>query len=480
MFFLAEIRVVRILKLSSRTIFLLLVIVGGAFAFLPSPPDVDPRAFPLFGVFFALILGLLFRPYPNVTLTLTAFCVCLLFRLISPSDGFSGFGKGVIWLVVFASLAAKAFVKTPLGHRTACLFIKAMGRSSLSLAYGVTLSELVMATAIPSNTARATCISLPLTVSTCKSLKSDPQHKTEGLIGQFLCLCSLHANQLTCPIFLTAMACNPLMVKFMGKLNVSVSWGEWFAMCALPGLICLLAMPLILYRLAPPKLKELPQAKAIAQEQLDAMPLMDQKEWIALFVFVGMLTFWILGDRLHLKPAVVALGGLCCLLITNVLTVEDVTGAKDVWNIMIWLAILNILAGKLTEYGFIRHYTAVLQAHMGVVRWPWALAIGSVIYNLARYLLPGNILHGCAMFIAFSQLLIACGVPPKVGCMTLAIITSYCGFMTPYANSTGPLYQNTGYIEQGLWWRTGFITSFFYLVIWAIVGGLWWKVLGYY
>lgn len=468
------------LKLNAGFILLLLAAVGGVIAVLPPPEGVDPKAFPLFGIFVALILGLLLQPYPNVTLTLVAFFLCLAFRLISPKEGFAGFGKGVIWLVVFASLAAKAFVKTPLGHRTACLFIRKMGRSSLTLAYGVTLSELAMSTVIPSNTARATCISIPLTVSTSKSLGSDPKHKTEGLVGQFLCLCSLHANQLTCPILLTAMACNPLMVKFMGKLGVSVSWGEWFTMCALPGLVCLLIMPLVLYRLAPPSLKAIPQAKSIAQEQLDAMPLMDRQEWITLCVFIGMLTLWVLGDCLNIPPSVVALGGLCCLLVTNVLTVDDVTGAKDVWNIMIWLAILNVIAGKLTEYGLIQHYTTILRAHLGAIHWPWALAIISVIYNLARYFLPGNILHGCAMFIAFSQLLIACGVPAKVGCMVLAIITSYCGFMTPYANSTCPLYHNTGYIEQKLWWRTGFITSVIYLLIWAGVGGVWWKVLGYY
>lgn len=468
------------IRLKPGFVLMILAVVGGLFALLPSPEGVNPKAFPLFGIFIALILGLLLQPYPNVTVTLVAFFACLIFRLISPKDGFAGFGMDVIWLVVFASLAAKAFVKTNLGRRTACFFIKKMGHSSLTLAYGLTVSELVMSTVIPSNTARATCISLPLTVSTCQSLGSDPKNKTEGMVGQFLALCSLHANQLTCPIFLTAMACNPLMVKFMGNLGVTVTWFEWFKMCALPGLICLFAMPLILFRLAPPEMKRIPDAEAIAQGQLNDMPPMNRDEWVTLFVFIGMLTLWVLGDVLNIPASVVALGGLCCLLVSNVLTVSDVTGSKDVWNIMIWLAILNVIAGKLTEYGLIQHYSVVLKAHLGGVSWPFALVIISVIYNLARYFLPGNILHGCAMFVAFSQLAFACGVPPKVACMALAIITAYCGFMTPYANSTGPLYQNTGYIEQKLWWRSGLITSAAYFAIWSVCGGVWWKVLGYF
>lgn len=306
-----------------------------------------------------------------------------------------------------------------------------MGRSSLNLAYGLTMSEFVLSPVIPSNTARASCVDIPLTVSISKSLGSDPKNKTEGLVGQFLSLCSMHANQLSSAIFLTAMGSNPMVVKFMGKMGVNITWLEWFKMCGVPGIICLFAMPWILYKLAPPQLKALPQAEKIAQDQLAAMPPMDRNEWITVFVFLGMLVFWVLGDTLHVKTGVVALGGLCCLLITNVLDLEDVTGAKDVWNIMIWLSILNAMAGKLTDYGLIQHYTDVLHAHLVGIRWPVALGVISVIYYMARYLIPGNVLHACAMFIAFSQLLIACGVPPQVGCMTLSVITAFCGFVTP-------------------------------------------------
>lgn len=468
------------LRLSQGFGLFILVFVGLVVAILPPPPGVDPKAFPIFGIFTAMIVGILLQPYPIITVTLLGFFLCLAFGLISAKEGFAGFGKGVIWLVVFASLAAKAFVKTNLGHRIACFFIKKMGKSSLTLAYGLTLSDLVLSPVIPSNTARASCVSIPLTVSICKSLGSDPKSKSEGLVGQFLCLCSLHANQLTCPLFLTAMASNPLLVKFMSKLGVTMSWIEWFQMCALPGLVCLAVMPLAMYKLAPPALKELPQAEKVAQEQLDAMPPMDRKEWVTLFVFLGMLVLWILGEHLHIKPAVVALGGLCCLLLTHVLEVEDVTGAKDIWNIMIWLSILNVIAGKLTEYGLIQHYVESLHANLAGVHWSLALGVISIIYYLARYLLPGNILHACAMFIAFSQLLIVCGVPAKVGCMALSVITAFCGIVTPYATSPCPLYFNTGYIEQKLWWRIGFIMSVVYLLIWALCGGLWWKVLGLY
>lgn len=449
-------------------------------AILPSPQGVDSRAFPIFGIFVSLIIGILLQPYPILVMTLLGFFLSILFGLISPKEGFSCFGKSVIWLVVLASIAAKAFVKTNLGHRMACFFIEKMGHSSLSLAYGLTFSEFILSPMIPSNTARASCVTIPLTVSISESLGSNPKNRTEGSVGRFLSLCSMHANQLSSALFLTAMASNPMLKKFMANLGVHVSWMEWCFMACVPGLFCLLAMPLILYKLSPPELKALPQAEEIAKKQLESMPPMDKKEWITMFVFLGMLICWIFGGVLGIKTGVVALGGLCILLLTNVLAVEDVTGAKDIWNIFIWLSILNVMAGKLTEYGLIQHYSSILHDNLSGFNWPIILFIVSIIYYLARYLIPGNVLHACAMFPAFAQLLITCGVPAKVGCMTLSLITAFCGFVTPYATSPCPLYYNTGYIEQKLWWKIGFITSLIYIIIWWFFGGIWWKILGYW
>ncbi|MDR1907995.1 MAG: anion permease [Holosporales bacterium] len=468
------------IRLSSGFILLIITLVGAMIAILPPPAGVDPKAFPIFGIFIAVILGVLLQPYPMVVVTLIGFFACLIFKLIPASEGFACFGQSVVWLVVFASIAAKSFVKTNLGHRTACFFIQKMGHSSLSLAYGITFGELILSPMIPSNTARASCVTVPLTVSISESLGSFATNHTEGVVGRFLSLCSVHANQLTCAVFLTSVASNPICQNFMADIGIHVSWIEWFIIASVPGLLCLFAMPWIMYKLSPPQLTKIANAGEIAQKQLSTMPPMSKKEYITMFVFIGMLTCWIFGDVIHVPTGVVALGGLCALLATNVLDAEDLTGAKDIWSICIWLSILNVMALKLTEFGLIQHYSLVLRGSVSGMAWPLALCVVSVTYYFARYLVPGNVLHACAMFPPFAQLLIACGVPAKLGCMTLGIITAYCGFVTPYGSSSCPLYFNTGYIDQRLWWRIGFITTLIYFAIWGIFGGIWWKILGYW
>jgi DASS family divalent anion:Na+ symporter len=455
-----------------------LCFIGVTISILPPPAGVNAKAFPMFGIFVSIIIGILLQPYPILVITLFGFFLCIVFGLISPQEGFACFGQNVIWLIVFASIAAKAFVKTNLGKRMACFFIKKTGRSTLKLAYGLTLSEFILSPMIPSNTARASCVSIPLTVSISESLGSDPRNRTEKVAGRFLSLCSLHANQLSCAVFLTAMASNPLIQKFMSDVVVYISWGGWFIISSVPAILCLFLMPCILYKLSPPKLKEIQDFEKIADEQLSSIPAISKGEWTTMFVFLGMLIGWIFGEIIGLSTSVVALGGLCVLLITNVLDVDDIVGAKDIWNIFIWLSILNVMASKLTEYGIIQHYSSILRHPLCGVDWPISLFVISLTYYFARYLIPGNVLHACAMFPPFVKLLINCGVPARVGCMFLACITAFCGFVTPYASSPCPLFFNTGYIEQRLWWKIGFITTIIYLMIWIVVGGLWWKSLG--
>ncbi|MDR3285080.1 MAG: anion permease [Holosporales bacterium] len=457
-----------------------LCIVGFCIAILPTPSGVNPKAYPIFGIFIVIVLGFLAKPYPMSVLSLLGMFVAIASGLFTINEGFSCFNEPVIWLIVFASIAAQAFIKTNLGHRVACFFIKKMGHSSIGLAYGLVVNEMFFASIIPANTARAVCITVPLAVSMSTSLGSSPQNGTEKRLGSYLNFCGMQANNFSSALFLTAVGSNPIVQKMMFEMGIQVTWLEWFIISCVPCIACLLIIPLIMYKLVPPELKKIPEASDIAQKQLDEMPKITKQEIMTMLIFAGMLFFWIIGSFFSIHTALVALGGLCALLIIGVLDIDDVTGAKDVWNIAIWLAILNFFAGRLTQYGLIQHYSEILNSLLAGYSWGGALLIVAIIYYFARYFIPGNVMHACAMFPAFSQLIISCGVPAKLGCMLLALITAFCGYVAPYGSTAGPIVLNTGYIEQRSWWKIGFTSGALYLFIWFILGGIWWKVLGYW
>ena len=66
------------------------------------------------------------------------------------------------------------FAATILGFRISFLIIKAIGKSSLTLGYAITLSDFVISPATPSSTARAGGIIYPIIRSLSTALGSEP------------------------------------------------------------------------------------------------------------------------------------------------------------------------------------------------------------------------------------------------------------------------------------------------------------------
>ena len=77
-------------------------------------------------------------------------------------------------------------------------------------------------------------------------------------------------------MFITAMAANPLAVDLArDALGSTISWGTWALAGLVPGLVCLVLTPLILYILYPPEQKNTPDAPTKARYTLEHfMPLL--------------------------------------------------------------------------------------------------------------------------------------------------------------------------------------------------------------
>src|SRR3972149_6518345 len=174
----------------------------------------------------------------------------------------------IIW---FLPPPAGGFIRTGLGRRIAYLFIRAFGKRPLGLAYALELSDLVIAPATPSNTARAGGVLFPVVRSLTTTFNSEPG-PTAGRIGRYLMLSTYQGDVITSGMFMTAMAANPLIVELTKKtVNIELSWGGGGLAALVPGLLSLLVMPLVIYWLARPEITETPEATALARGQLAQM-----------------------------------------------------------------------------------------------------------------------------------------------------------------------------------------------------------------
>lgn len=228
------------------------VLVGVIIWFCPMPAGLKPEAWHMFALFVATIVGFILHPLPIGAIALIAVGLSGFLKVLKPAEALSGFGNTTIWLIVSAFLFAKGFIKTGLGRRIAYKIMAAIGSSSLKLGYTMAITDLIIAPATPSNTARGGGILFPIVRSLCSAFGSEPG-PTSKKIGSYLMACTFQNNCITSSMFVTSVAPNLLCVTLAAQTaKVDLSWGFWALACSVPGIIALLLCPYLVYKLDPP------------------------------------------------------------------------------------------------------------------------------------------------------------------------------------------------------------------------------------
>lgn len=459
---------------------LMIFVIGAVIWFIPVPAGVKPAAWHLFAIFVATIVGFILHPLPIGAIALMAASLAGFLKVLKPAEALKGYGDATIWLIVSAYLFALGFVKTGLGKRIAYNIMAAIGDSSLKLGYAMALSDLIVSPATPSNTARAGGIIFPIVKSLAVAFKSEPG-ETARKIGSYLMKSSFQVNCVTSSMFITAVAPNALAVSLAAKATgVEITWGQWAMACIVPGLICVLLVPTLVYKLYPPEITHTPEAKEIAHKELTAMGPMSKAEKIVLFVFILSLGLWATASFTKLNATMIAMVGVCIMLIGGAIEWEDVITQKGAWDTLIWMGTLMALASGLNKLGLIKWFANLVAGCLGGYSWMAALGILIVIYMWSHYAFASLSAHVAAMFQAFVAVAVGAGAPPFLAIMSLACLTGLQGGLTHYATGPAPIYFGAGYVSQNDWWKIGFIISIINVAIFIFVGGAWWKVLGYW
>ncbi|HAI46314.1 MAG TPA: C4-dicarboxylate ABC transporter, partial [Stenotrophomonas sp.] len=392
-----------------------------------------------------------------------------------------------------AILISRGLKKTGLGSRIGLMFIALLGKRTLGVGYGLAVCELVLAPFTPSNTARGGGIVHPVMRSIANAFDSDPAKGTEGRVGTYLALVNYHANPITSAMFLTATAPNPLVVDYVAKATgqqFHLTWTTWALCMLVPGLVCLLLMPLVIYLLSPPQLKATPNAVDYARGELARMGPLAPREKVMMGTFGLLLVLWanvpamLFGPTWTLDPTVVAFLGLFVLIITGTIDWDDVLSEKSAWDTLVWFGALVMMAEQLNKLGVIGWFSegmknAIVASGMG---WEAIAAVLVLAFVFSHYLFASTTAHISAMLLAFlgvgALLIPADYVVPFMLMMTAG--SAIMMTLTHYATGTSPIIFGSGYVSLGTWWRVGFVMCVFELLVFAVIGGAWWKVLGYW
>jgi divalent anion:Na+ symporter, DASS family len=456
------------------------ILIGCIIWFLPTPEGLQPKALQIFAIFVATIVGIMVTPLAMSAVAIIGATIAALLGVIPFSAVVDSTGTDLVWLVILAFFISRGVIKTGLGRRVALIFMRFLGRTTIGLGYGLGLTELVIAPAMPSITARAGGVILPIAKAISEVLGSHPDEATRHRAGNYLILCGFHANIISASMFITAMAGNPLSVKLAADQGVTISWLDWAVAAFVPGIVCLALIPWGIRWLSPPGITRTRDAPALAVRELAAMGPLSRNEAFMAAIFLGLLVLWVLGETLGVGATLAAAVGVSLMFLLRIIDWQDALDEKAAWDTMIWIGLLIMLASKLNEYGMVKWFGSELGIYLEGYRLLVIYALVAAVYLYSHYFFASATAHISALFPVSLALMIAAGVPAFPAAIALGCLSNVCGCLTQYAIGSAPVMFGSGYVSQGEWWRVGFIMSVIYLAVFLIIGPLWWKLIGLY
>lgn len=445
------------------------------------PTDISVPAWHLFAIFIATIIACITKPLPMMATTLIAVIIATLTGIFNMKEVAAGFGNSTAWMVAMCMFLAAGFIKSGLGKRIAYLFVKFFGKRTLGLAYALSMVETVLAIGIPSNNARVNGIMYPIIDNLSREMDSDPKNGTQRKMGSFLVFNEYEINIVTSTMFLTGLAGNMIAMGLAKTQGIEVSWMQWFLAALVPGVISLIIIPFVLYKIYPPEVKETPNAKAWSEKRLAEMGPMTPAEKIMAVVFVLAIVLWLIGSKIGIDATEVSFIAVILLLITGVINTKDMLKESFAWNILTWLSIIMLMSQKLMTLGFFPWFSKTLGAMLHGANWIWVLVVLWLAYFYLHYLFPSVATQISALYAGFLSIALGvAGMPPLLAALMLGFDGSLYLSTSTYSAGPAALLSTTGYVETKDWWKLSAIIGVILNIIWLGVGLAWTKVLGYW
>src|SRR6266508_2373223 len=415
---------------------------GLAIYLAPVPEGVTPQSWRLLAIFIATIVGSILRPATGGAMVLLGIAAIALTKSMPLSEAMigtvtdpsrpdskavetlrikstlAGYADPVVWLVLAAFFMSRAMIKTGLARR----------------------------------------------------------------LGSFLMIFMYQCEVIISATFLTGQTGNLLIQRFARQQGgIDLNNPSWLLGAIAPSLVCLMITPPLLYRLFPPEVTHTPDAAKFARTELEKLGRMTWREKAMLCVFAFVAFMWATTNELHtVDYSVVAMAGVCLLLLTNIISWEDALVERAAWDVFIWYGGMVRMAEALGESGITKKFAESSAGFTSGWKWWAALGLLSLIYFYAHYAFASISAHALAMYTPFLIVVTLAGAPPFLAASLLAYFSSLSAGLTHYGTTPGPIYFGADYVTQQKWWQLGLIASVANILIWASVGLVWWKLLGWW
>ena len=470
------------------------VLVGVAIALLPAPGGLAPEAWHYFALFAAVIVGLISEPMATAAVGLVgvtfAAVLGLPFSAAQRADpsfqgpmealkwALAGFANGTVWLIFGAFVFAMGYEKTGLGRRIALHLVRRLGGRTLGLGYAIAAADLALAPFTPSNTARSAGTIYPVVLNIPPLYGSGPGAQARK-IGSYLMWVAFATTCVTSSMFVTALAPNLLALDLVKKgTGLEIGWAEWAAGFLPVGGTLLVVLPWLIYKIYPPEIRVSSEVPRWAAQELARMGRITAREWVMAALVLTALGLWIFGGG-FIDAALVALTGVCLMMVCGVVSWDDILGNRSAWNVLTWFATLIVLADGLNKVGFVGWFGQGAAAQLAGLPPLVVMVVLVALFFLIHYLFASLTAHTTAVLpVILAAGAAVPGMPVRTFALLLVYSLGLMGVLTPYATGPAPVYYGSGFVGRRDFWRLGLIFGLVFLGALLLMGAPWLGALG--
>jgi anion transporter len=455
------------------------------------PDGLTSSAWRYFALFAAAIVGLILEPIPAAAIGLIGVAFAATMRYVSTDINqsinwaLSGFSDTTVWLIFGAFVFSMGYTKTGLGRRIALTLVRSLGGRTLGLGYAITFADLVLAPGTPSNTARSAGTIYPVIRNIPGLYGSEPNSPSARKIGSYIMWTAFAATCVTSSMFVTAVAPNAAALAIVkNTTKLEINWLQ-FALGFLPvGVVLILLVPLLTYMLYPPEVKASREIPVWAGKELDKMGNITRPELIMISLVILAIFLWITGANVlfslpylgtnFINATTVVMLIISLMLLTNVVSWEEIISNKGAWNVLAWFATLVTLANGLNMVGFVKWFAERAAAPLKGFDPLVAMALLAAIFFFIHYFFASLSAHTAAVL----PVVLAVGTKiPGIPTLPFALLLVYgiglMGVISPYATGPSPVYYGCGYISRTAFWTLGLVFGVIFFAALLIIGMPW-------
>lgn len=452
------------------------LVAGALIAVLPVPEGLRPHAWYFLALFIAVLVALILEPIPAAAVGFMGVFLAAILGLTAPPPGeslrwaLSGFSNATVWLIFGAFMLALGYQKTGLGRRLALLLVRSLGKRTLGLGYAVTLADLILAPVTPSNTARSGGTIFPIILNIPPLYQSFPGPSSRK-IGAYLMWTAYAATCITSSMFMTATAPSLLAVELINKTSgISITWMEWAAGFLPVGIVLILATPYLIYKIYPPEIKNSGEVTAWASQELAGMGKVTTQELLMAVLATLALILWIFGAS-FIDATTVAGAVISLMLLSRIITWNDMLQNLAAWNVLVWFATLVTMADGLSRVGFVTWVTRNAADLLLRLQPLLVMVLLVTIFFIVHYMFASLTAHTTAILpVMMAAGAAVPGIPPKVFALLLCYALGLMGILTPYGAGPAPVYFASGYIRRKDFWGLGLIFGMIFLGTLLLIG----------